>query len=144
MADGTPFILSPLAGDTVTNVTLSLSPTPIPSADPSPMFLTSGGTSPSGLRDGQVLTVQDGEFVPDAFAVLGGTLNIEDGRMFDGLEVLNGEINIETGSLGSLGAFAESTVNFNGGRVSLDSFRFELKLPWPRSPVALSTSTTAP
>ena len=115
LSDGSPFIFSPLAGDILTNVTLTPSPTPIPASDIIPMVLTSTGTRPSGLRPNQVLTLPEGDSLITSFAVIGANLNIEGGSADEGLEVVAGEININGGSFESIGAFAESVVNINGG-----------------------------
>ena len=143
LADGSRFIFSPLAGDILTNVTLTPSPTPIPASDLIPMVLTSRGTRPSGLRPGQIFTPPNGESLINSFAVVGATLNIESGFHNKGLEVVEGEINISGGNFRSLGAFAESVVNIDGESVTFSAdFGLPSLAPYSGSTVNFNGGST--
>ena len=117
LADGSVFILSPQAGDTISGVTLTPSTTPLLPADPTPVIVnTPSGGGPSGLRSGQTLTVVAGGELNDNFAAVNAFLNIEGGAIGNGLEAVESVVNISGGIVeNSFGVFAGSIVNISGG-----------------------------
>ena len=128
LEDGSPFIFAAPAFDEIFSA--KLVNVPLPAVDTAPMTLDNA-SAPSGLRDGQALTLVDGGELPLNFPVVGATLNIEGGAVTRGLEVANGQVNISGGSaasgdsasfVGSFTAVADSEVNISGGIVDGEIF----------------------
>ncbi len=118
LEDGSVFIFSPLGGDSLSGVTLTAPPVPLPPPDLNPRVLTTAMTDgPSGLRAGQTLTVRDGGVLGEYFGAVGATLNVEGGEIAAGLEVVESVVNITAGSVGLSGAYVGSEVTISGGRV---------------------------
>ena len=116
LADGRVFVFAEEANDNFAVGTTTLISTAVPpSANPG---ILSNGVFSQGVRRGETLTVNGTGALSSDFAVVGGTLNIDDGMVGDALEVAFGEVNIAGGIVGeSLNAFFGSTVNIRGGAV---------------------------
>ena len=115
LEDGTVFLFAEEAFDFLQGST-QLIDTPV-AASTNPGTLSSGSYS-KGVRAGETLTVTGAGELSDAFAVVGGTLNIEGGSVGDVLKLADAEVNVSGGSIGigSL-AFSGSVVNITGGIV---------------------------
>lgn len=99
LQDGSAFIFSDLAVDTLVGVTLAAST--LPTLNPMPVFVdTPLPASASGLRAGQTLTLRKG------------------GELGDNFESVDATLNVEGGILGSFAGAARSEVNISGGTVS--------------------------
>ena len=117
LADGSSFIFfAAFGGDALSGVTLS--DVPLPILDTTPVVIDSPVTSgPSGLRDGQTLSVVDGGVLSSHFAVVDATLNVQGGTVGFGGEVVGGAVNISGGTVGSFTSHAGSELNITGGVV---------------------------
>lgn len=115
LSDGSTFIFSDLAGDRLPNV--SLESVSLPTIETAPQVVD--GTdefSPVGLRAGQSLTLMSGGELPENFAVINGTLDVDGGTVKGGLEVYDSSVNILGGTIGdNFGVYGTSTVNIYGG-----------------------------
>ncbi len=123
LADGSTFLFSTLAADSLFSVTLTK--VPLPPLDTTRQLVSSNvsATAPSGLRTGQVLMLQPGGVLGESFAVVDATLNIAGGVVGSELESTRSEVNIFGGRVGGgFRAFSKSVVNIRGGRVD-DFFR---------------------
>ena len=124
MSDGSTFIFSDAALDSLTNVTLTAAD--LPTANLSPIVVNAPIVSgPSGLRAGQTLTLQAGGSLRDNFAVVDATLNVEEGILGASAEAINSVVNISGGEVGfSFDAYG-SVVNISGGEVGDFSSAFD-------------------
>ena len=124
LEDGSPFIFSRDARDSLRGVNLVSAPVP-KIADMH--FSVDSELDLAGLRAGQTLTLLDeGALKNKNFAVVGATLNVTGGTV-ERLESAYSEINITGGTVGnfdfdrfdefSMNAFAGSNVNISGGTV---------------------------
>lgn len=117
LTDGSVFAFSPIAGDLLIAETITSAP--VPAFDPTPRVITTDvSNGPSGLRNGQLLTLQDGGNLGENFTVLDSTLNVEGGRVGGGAEIFNGTVNISGGMIEELDAYQESVVTMSGGTVT--------------------------
>lgn len=120
LSDGSPFIFSSLGrarGDQIEG--LALTQVVVPPVDLTPKVVSSPVTDgPFGVRTGQMMTVVDGGELPNHFAVVEGTLNVDGGAVGHGLEVANSVVNISDGEVGSFFyAYSGSEVNVSGGTI---------------------------
>ncbi|MGP1308664.1 MAG: beta strand repeat-containing protein [Phycisphaerales bacterium] len=116
LADGSVYIFAGEASDTVfaTIDTFAVAPSTNPG-------VLSSGAFNKGLRPGETLTVNGTGELGRNFAVVGATLNMENGSVGNGLEVAFGEVNITGGAVGAgVDAFNGSTVNISGGAIGDD------------------------
>jgi hypothetical protein len=114
LADGSSFSFSPVAGDELQGVILTS--VTLPPLDLTPRVInTPVVIGPSGLRAGQTLTVQTGGQLPENFAVVNATLNIDGGMVGAGVEVTGGAMNISGGNVGAKLGAINSVVNMSGG-----------------------------
>lgn len=118
LEDGSSFIFTYLASDSLPGVILTS--VPLPSLETTPQFVSSdiSSTMPSGLRPGQTMTLLEGGVLGMNFAVVDATLNIEGGEVGEGLEVAGGVINVHDGSVGDLFAYPNGNVIVSNGTVS--------------------------
>jgi hypothetical protein len=118
LADGSAFIFSGDEYDYIGPGTTTLQTVAVPSADTTPMVVSSGDASTKGLRAGQTLTITGDAQVRSGFDAIGGRLNIEGGSVGISLATLNTEVNITGGAVGDhFGALSGTTVNITGGSV---------------------------
>lgn len=119
LADGSTFIFSSQAGDTLNGVTLTAPPLSLLPADPTLIVVTAPVTGgPSGLRTGQHLTLQADGVLGKNFAVVDAVLSIVGGELGEDAEVAGGIVNISGGTIGhSFDAYSGSEVNISGGTV---------------------------
>ena len=118
LEDGSVFIFSPLGGDSINDV--SLVNTTVPVINTTPIVIPSD-TAPANLRQGQMLTLQDGGALPDEFAATSATINIIGGTAGSDLKAVDSQVNISGGSVGSsFKAYSGSLVNITGGEVGSD------------------------
>ena len=117
LADGSTFIFSDAASDTLSNVTLT--PGALPTLNLSPIIVSTANPNlPSGLRAGQTLTLLDGGELGRNFEMIDATLNVEGGILGPGAGSLRSEINISGGSVSSFfNAELGSVINISGGSV---------------------------
>lgn len=122
LADGSPFIFSPVGplDDRVRDVRLT--EVALPAADLSPIVVDSLVGAPRGLRPGQQLTLLEGGRLERHFAVLGAQLTVNGGEIGRGLEIAaGGQVTISGGrSFGELQVHAGGTLNVTGGLVAAD------------------------
>lgn len=126
LADGSPFVFSPLvgdigfvAGDDLIGVTLTTAA--LPPLDTTPLVVSTDilATVPFGLREGQDVMLQPGGVLGAALAVVDARLNVEGGEVHRGLDVARSVVNISGGSVASsFVANLGSEVNISGGSVS--------------------------
>lgn len=116
LADGSPVVFSSLT-DRLNDLTLTV--VDLPPLDTNPITINAPiASGPLGLRPGQRLTVVEGGFIGDHFAVIDATLNVEAGTLGIGAQVCNSEVNISGGIVGSsFEALIGSVVNISGGIV---------------------------
>ena len=122
LADGSTFIFSSISSSIVEDV--KLTSVVLPTLGQSPIVVSTPNPNlPSGLRPGQVMTLQDGGELGVNFHVVDATLNIEGGSLGDDASVIGGVANITGGSVGDdFGAFGDSVVNIGGGSVGRSLF----------------------
>ena len=115
LEDGSAFIFTTLASDSLNGVNLFETSTPTVNAAPQTINTVSTLRS---ARSGETLTVQSGGELGDNVNTVGATLNVEAGSVGSLLEVANSEVNISGGTVGSdFAAHIDSTVNISGGTV---------------------------
>ncbi len=115
LANGFPFLLSPLAGDTVVDV--QLVETALPTIEHIPRIVDDF-TPIRGLRAGETLILESGGQLPEGFAVVKGTLRVEGGNAGSFLEAAGAEIHLQSGKVGESAAFyAGSVVQVSGGEI---------------------------
>ncbi len=119
LADGSSFIFTPLAGDTLNSETLTTVPLPPLVTMPQVVSTDISETGPYGLRAGQDLTLLPGGVLSENFAVVDATLNIVGGEVGNGLEAAGSVVNISGGTVSFfVSAQSGSEVNIRGGNVS--------------------------
>jgi hypothetical protein len=115
LTDGTPFVFSGFSADILYDVQLVR--TTLPAIDVTPLSIDSA-VAPTGLREGQSLTLLPGGELPNDFAVVGSTLALKGDSIARGLEVVRSHIDISSGSGGyNLSIFDGSVVNVTGGDI---------------------------
>ena len=93
----------------------------LPTADLSPITVSSSDTNRTGLRAGQTLTLQDGGELGDGFDAVGAIFNIEGGNLGNGAAVADSTVNISGGTVGDdFNALLGSVVNISGGTIGFD------------------------
>lgn len=103
--------------DQVSGVTLTRVDLP-PASSESIVIDATSPLTPRGLRAGQSLTLREGGTLPDNFATVEATLNVEGGVVGSGAEILDGSLNVSGGYVGSrFTAHRGSVVNVTGGQV---------------------------
>lgn len=116
LADGSAFIFSRYAGDSLADA--SLTTVPLPSLDTTPIVVTCSDTrsTPSGLRKGQTLTLRDRGRLQN-FEVVHATLIIDGGHLSGDSGVVGGVVSMSDGSIrnGAFSIFPSGTVNISGG-----------------------------
>jgi hypothetical protein len=123
LADGTPFALSSLRGDSVrdeiSDGTLTLTAVELPPIG-SAVFMLPSDPVPKGVRTGQTLVVDEGAKVPSNFnADWGSVLLIKGGEVGGNFEAVGANITISGGSVGGgMQALGGSTVNISGGSIA--------------------------
>ena len=93
LTDGSTFIFSDAASDTLSNVTLTSEV--LPAVDVSPIVVATAnpvGLS-GGLRSGQTLTIVSGGEVAGDFEMIDATLNVEGGQLGGGAGAIRTEVN---------------------------------------------------
>ncbi|MFK7770352.1 MAG: PEP-CTERM sorting domain-containing protein [Mariniblastus sp.] len=122
LVDGSAFIFAGNRGDDI--IGLNLLRRDLPELDTTPQVIdTADHGRPSGLRQGQTLTVLQGGVLGKYFETVdGSTLNIEGGRLGADAAVVNGTVNIRSGVvdralIGGIG----SVINISGGTVGNQS-----------------------
>lgn len=115
--DGSPFIFSGSTRDFFRNV--QLIPASLPAIDLTPITVSQPNSPvPTGLRQGQTLTLQSGGTLPVNFESVDATLNMAGGTVSDSLKIAGGEANISGGQIGNnAAALFGSTVNISGGSI---------------------------
>lgn len=114
LEDGSPFIFS-YALDTIDIV--SLVNTSVPPIDRAPLTVNSE-VAPSGLRAGQILTLNSGGVLRSNFAAVGATLNIAGGEAVD-IEVVDTRVKVSGGLIADrLMLHAGGVVNVSGGVIT--------------------------
>lgn len=119
LADGSVFIMSDLAGDAFNNA--SLISTPLPDLETSPIIVDSSNRfGPAGLRPGQSLVLRNRGILPENFAVVDATLDMQGGLIRDGMEIVRSKVDLNGGLIGSFAAYAGSEVNVDQARIAGD------------------------
>lgn len=114
LGDGTPMILSPLAGDAINNVHILEIPVPI--AELAITLTTESRLG--GVREGQSVYAEPSAVVGDDFSVVDGSLHVKGAIVGSRLEVARGQVIVNGGSIGDdLGAFDQSIVEIRGGSI---------------------------
>ena len=116
LADGTPFLLTPMITDRLSNVTLTQ--VPIAPANLTPIIVSSATpTPPAGLRTGQSLTLNSGK-LRDGFQAYGAQMLINGGDVGFATRVVDTRVDFNGGRVGrDFAAFGDSLVNVAGGEV---------------------------
>jgi hypothetical protein len=119
LADGSTVVFSTWAaflGDKLDGVNLTR--VALPTLDTNPTIVDSPMTGgPSGLRAGQVLTVQAGGVLGDYFSAINAVLDIEGGAVGEGLEVSQSTVSVSGGEVGRYFQAYDSVVNISAGVV---------------------------
>ena len=93
---------------------------PLPSAVTTPILVNSDN-APAGLRPGQTLSLLESGVLPDNFAVVEATLNVEGGAAGSFLEAFGAQVNVTSGSIGDqFQAYTGTIVNISGGSIGAD------------------------
>lgn len=116
-ADGTAFVFSPLSGDTLINV--KLASVALPAIDTTPIIVGRGfPRASSSLREGQTLTLMTSGLLPDDFAAVDATINIQAGIVGNDFETAGTLVDIDGGSVGdNFEAHSESVINIRSGSI---------------------------
>ncbi len=117
--DGSPFVFSSGSRTFDRLRDVRLISAPLPAKDLNPILVSQADDrSPTGLRAGQMLTLQGDGTLPENFESVDATLNINGGTVGDSLRLAGGVTNITAGQVGdATGALFGSTVNISGGSV---------------------------
>lgn len=117
LVDGTPFVFSDAVGDYLSRVTLTSAT--LPEIDSTPMVVSDDSLgAPTGLRDGQTLTVSSDGQLPDDFAAVGAAVIVEGGRIGNGFEVVDSDVVIRDGEIGLwFNVYGTSHVEMHGGEI---------------------------
>ena len=117
LSDGTSFIFSNNTQDRIRG--LKLTQTAIAPIDTNPIYIySSGSNNATNLSPGQTLNLQEGGELGQGYANLGGTLNINGGKVGALAKVYEGTVNISGGKIDSwFFAYDGSTVNISGGMI---------------------------
>jgi len=112
LQSGEVLIMSPLTRDELRQVVLRS--VAIPSIDTTPIMISEASDpTPPGLRSGQALTLRAAGVLPEYFSAVGATIQMEGGRIRQGLELAETTLDISGGLL-------EQNANiFHGSAVSL-------------------------
>ena len=118
LADGSTVIFSNHNSKKIADGTLTLTAENLPPVSP-PNIVLPTDTKPSGLRDGQTLTINEGGILGDEFnASWGSTVMLSGGTIGDNFEAVGADITILSGTIGShFRAYTGSTVNLSGGTI---------------------------
>ncbi len=119
LEDGTPFVFSPQANDRLERVMLVSVPLPNKEAF-SEVVDGASGMAPSGLRDGESLTLRDGGALGRNFALVGASLNIEGGSIGRGFEAVGSTVTMTGGHIGAPRVFSGTFSAFEGSNVSIE------------------------
>ena len=120
LADGSTFAL--VGNLNLGTPELTLTAATLPAADLNPIVINAPVVSgPSGLRAGQMLTVQPGGVLRDNFAVVGATLNVDGGIVGNIAEAFDSVVNISAGTIGYVFRAYNSELNISGGTIG-DAF----------------------
>ena len=125
LTDGSAVILAARgsSAEDLSGLTLVESSVPLPQAILTPIVVDTPVTSgPSGLRQGQTLTLQDGGELSNDFAVVDASLSVEGGAVGDGLRTVGGQIDISGGTVGDGVESHGGTVTISGGTVGEDAY----------------------
>lgn len=115
LQDGSVFIFSPLAGDTLVDVQLVSSA--IPTFDTTPVVISNDAVT-SGLRKGQYLSVVEGGVIGKDFAAVNAMIHVSGGSTDSGLELLETQLVATHGNMGSVSLYQGSQASLVGGFVS--------------------------
>ena len=111
LADGTPFIFSSQAGNSLSDAVLVN--VPVPPIDTTPLVVDNG-TGPAGLRAGQTLTLRDGGELPHPFVAVGATLRIEGGVVRSDLKLVFTDARISGGQVARVDAHNFTELDISG------------------------------
>ena len=118
LSDGTPVILSNMGTlqDYFADEQIELRQAPVPASEPR-HFDTAVDSIPSGLRNGQSLSIQPGAEVPANFTALpGSTVSIFGGEIGHGFEAAGASIIMTAGHIGELSTIYDGTIlQMSGG-----------------------------
>lgn len=122
LADGSAFILTPLASDELSNVTLTRVTLPAPALEP--IVIDGASTAaPAGLRAGQTLTVVEGGAIGGNFEAVGATVNVAGGVVgeYSGrVAFAHSVVNVTDGRIRAvMNAYDGSEVNLSGGEMGI-------------------------
>ncbi|MEM1164858.1 MAG: hypothetical protein AAGI30_01050 [Planctomycetota bacterium] len=115
VSDGTPFILTTLAGDTVAPGTATLVSASFPPITPGPQVAGDGEWPGRGLRAGESLELPAGATATRDFAVVEASLTITGGEVSDWLETAFSTVTMTNGSIGKNAAIHDSVLDLSGG-----------------------------
>ncbi len=115
LANGSVFIISPSRPDELHGSMISI--TSLPPIDTTPILIDEATDPiPPGLRAGQSLTLRDGGELPQDFAAVNATLNVEGGRVQEFLELAGSTVNVTGGIVERrLAAYRGTQLNVLGG-----------------------------
>ncbi len=94
---------------------VSLLEVPLPARETSPMTLNNS-SGPRGLRAGETLTVVDGGAITAPFTAVDSTLNFAGGTADYGLELVRSQANVSRGAVGG-GMLYDSHLSISGGTI---------------------------
>jgi hypothetical protein len=111
-ADGTPFVLHGSQEDVRSAITVVETPTPAPAS----LFVRiPSDPVPPGVRDGQVLLLEQGGSIPSNFtAGFGSTLEVRGGTVGSNLEVIGATLDATGGQFSSIEAFTHAEIDLGG------------------------------
>jgi len=116
LEDGSTFIFENTSGSISE---LSFSRVTLPTFDSSRVVDTAFPTGPSGLRDGQTLTLVDGGVLGDNFQAIGGVVNVNGGSFAGDTEIFDALFNLNEGQVeGVVMLYSDSKFNVFGGNIN--------------------------
>ena len=109
LQDGSVFIFAPVVGDQLVNATLTQAALP---------SVGELDIRNSGLREGQKLIVSSGEIIRKDFAAAGAEIEVNGGRVLEGLEVSGTSVIVRAGSVDSrVRLHSGSQLDVYGGQI---------------------------
>lgn len=118
-ADGSAFVFSAAAADSIAEVELLAAP--LPAIDTTPIVVAGGG-GPTSIRAAQTVIAQDGGVLEPDFAAIHGTVVIDGGELASSAELYGSTLLVSRGSVADgLHAHSGSQLSVSGGSVGDDA-----------------------
>ena len=119
LSDGSTFLFTGRHFDDLSNVQLNR--TDLPDFDSNPIVIdASTSVSPTGVRTGQTLLLEEGGMIDGEFETVGGTIVINGGSVAGETAFSNTTVTLNEGSITGAATFFSSTVNLNDGVLGTD------------------------